>query len=151
MEIVQLENTVPEPSREGSVEFDLLEDGMHQMGLVKISNCDIKNKKTGEVKPGYRLSFRDKDLANGYVNISFTASTNEKSNMFKNIKAMTGTIKEGVTREEIFNAMVGCLGKWFSIMTVQNPVGDKTYINALSIKPSKEELPHAVSYFESVE
>lgn len=148
---MELQNTIPQRSDN---DYETLEEGDHLMGLVLIKNKEVKNNQTGEVFPGFQLSFRSKDNPKGWVNRKFKASTSEKSTMFKMLKVMTkGKVKKDTTREEMFTLMVGCLGQWFDVTIEHAEWQERVFANitgelVIPNSTANKELGNAIAYFD---
>lgn len=150
----QLENTIPEKS---GGNYEMLPEGDHLMGLVLIKNKEMTNSKTGEKYPGFQLSFRSKDNPKAWVNRKFKASTFEKSAMFTLLKVMTkGKVKKDISRDEIFAAMLSCLGHWYDVTVEHNPWKDTIFVNVsgdlvIPNLSADKELGDAVKYFTALD
>lgn len=151
MEQNELRNTIPEHK-----EYAVLEDGMHIMGLVAIKNVDLRDFQAETTSPGYQLTFRSKDVTDGYVNVRFRSSSNERSNMYKTLKIMSGGKLKKPTSEDLFAIMATSKGQWFNVLTEQKPSTDgRVFVNATSITPipsaQQKKLGNALDFFANID
>lgn len=151
--LAELSNTIPSHDKL-EFEYETLADGKYVWGLVKIKNVVIKPHKQAEVqkdRPGYQLSFRAKDHPKAFLNIKFAASTHSRAKMAKHLLAMSdGKIVADCPKDEAFNFLKSCLGKWFTFSVEQVKYQDKTYMNIVgSIKPQPGEPKGVFEHFDT--
>lgn len=135
------------------LKYDPITDGRHVFGLIGIRNCKKRKFKSNEEVDAFRFIFRHKDLANGYVNHTVTAVLSEKSSLFKLLKSMNdGKTGKTFTKNDAFQFMLTCVGKWFEIMVENKEWKGRQYLNIVNsnVLPYNggAELGDSVAFFE---
>lgn len=122
----EVRNVIPESSGN----YELTPEGIRVMCLVLIKNKQLKKFQSEELVDGYQLTFRDSQNPNCFINVRFKASANEKGNMFKALRKMSGNkLRKGVGATELFNTMMSCLGHWYQVAVEHVVSNGKTYAN----------------------
>ncbi len=134
-------------------QYDFIPDGRHIFGLIGIRNCKKRKFKSDEEVDAFRFIFRHKDLNNGYVNHTVTAVLSEKSSLFKLLKSMNdGKTGKGFSKNDAFNFMKTCVGKWFEIVVENKEWKGRQYLNIVNsnVLPyhKGDELGDATSFFD---
>lgn len=150
-------------SNNDDIEYFTLPNGKHLMGLVEIKIAQQKIWQSDEMEDVYKLVFRSKKDTNGYVNIRLTPRWSPRSNLYKALSNMTdGAMVLEQTSEQVYTALLGMLGKWFQVSTIQKPWVNKqgeskiwvsirdNLIQPIDAETAKK-APNAVSYFQKLD
>lgn len=155
-EKLPLENTLKSNAKD--MEYENLEPGMHIVGLVEIKNCQKRKFQSDETVDAYRFVFRSLENDKAFVNHTVTASLDEKANLYKLLKFMSGgKLPANPEAEPTFHFMENCVGKWFNCMVEHKPWKDSVWVNIVGnmvtpLSPgdlAARNLPNAVNYFNA--
>lgn len=138
--------------KEKKHEYSQLPEGPNLMGLIKVKDVEVEDRKNETTRPGHMLVFRSKEDPKAFFTVKFPISNSPKSKMFQVLRAMSGfKFKEGATIETLSKFIEDNIGRWFTVIVEHKVTETTTYVNLVGhqITPAVEK-GDAVLYFNDL-
>jgi hypothetical protein len=147
-------------------DYAMVPKGTRLMGCVIIKAIERKKDYNGkfEIKPGYRIVLRDKEVTNAFLNIEFNSSCKNNSDQYKIVEEMSGRPfqpnelegkeKEYAKESAMLSRMKDIAGNWFDVVVKHKAwKTDATKFKAIGVsyEPQGRGMTDAIEFFKDIE